>query len=82
MLWSVPLLIAMLIELQGVGGQKVYVNPDSVINIREPHGINSGHWPAGTRCLVFTSDGKYIATVEPCETIRKKLEGAGKTAFF
>jgi hypothetical protein len=82
MIWSVALLISVLIELQGLGGQRIYVNPDLVVNIRKPAGIDKGHFPPGLQCLVYTSDGKYFPTVEPCESVRKKLEGAGKTAFL
>ena len=74
-------LVASLVELQGIGGQRIFVNPDLVINIREPHGANSGHFPPGTRCMVFTSDGKYISTIESCDSIRKKLEATGRTSF-
>ena len=68
------LAIALLIELQGAGGQIIYVNPSQIVNIRKPYGIDQGHWPQGTRCVILTTDGKYFTVVETCEAVRKKLE--------
>jgi hypothetical protein len=67
-----------LVELQGTGGQTVWVNPDQVISVRRPHGIPQGHWPEGTRCVVLTSDGKFFTTAENCEQVRQKLDKWGQ----
>jgi hypothetical protein len=72
--WALLLIAASLVELHGPDGQVIWVNPDQVINIREPRGIPQGHWAVGTRCLVLTSDGKFFTTAEPCQEIRRKLE--------
>jgi len=62
--------------LQGPGGQVILINPEQVINIRRPRGIEQGHFAAGTQCLVFTTDGKYISLQESCERVRLKLSPA------
>ena len=67
------IILALLVAIMGTDNQVVWVNPQQVISIREPRGINQGHWAQGTKCLVLTVDGKFFTTVEPCEQIRKKL---------
>lgn len=70
------LLVAALIELQGSGGQVIWINPQTVISVREPRRVQQGHWPADARCLVMTVDGKYLTTAESCERVRQKLSPA------
>lgn len=67
----------MLVQIMGTDGQIVWVNPSQVISIREPRGVNQGHWARGTKCLVLTVDGKFFTTIEPCEQVRVKLGGTG-----
>jgi hypothetical protein len=62
------------IILHGLENQQIYLNPKQVISIRQPRGLNSGHWPAGVRCLVTTVDGKYLTVVETCAEIRERLK--------
>jgi hypothetical protein len=64
----------MLVELHGPDGQHVFVNPPEVTSLREPRGVNSGHWAPGTRCLLVMADGKFITVAEPCDEVRQKLE--------
>lgn len=66
--------VAMLIAISGPDGQTIWLNPEAVISVREPRGTSQGHWPANTRCLVMTVDGKFITTVENCTDVRRKLE--------
>jgi hypothetical protein len=62
------------IILHGLDAQQIYLNPEQIISIRQPRGLNSGHWPAGVRCLVTTVDGKYLTVVETCAEIRERLK--------
>jgi hypothetical protein len=64
-------LALMLIVLTGPGGQKVEVNPKQIVSIRNPR----ADLTTGIRCLIHTTDGKYIAVVELCDTVRAKLGG-------
>lgn len=68
------MIVALLIALAGPDGQTIWLNPEAVISIREPRGLNSGHWPAHTRCLIMTIDSKFVTTVESCGDVRRKLE--------
>ena len=67
------LIVYLLVQIMGTDNQVVWVNPQQVISIREPRGINQGHWAHGTRCLILTTDGKFFTTVEPCEQVLRKL---------
>lgn len=68
------LMVAAMIQIQGPGGQVIWLNPDSVTSVREPRGVQQGHWPADIRCLLMIVDGKFLATVESCDSVRRKLE--------
>jgi len=68
------MLAVALVELQGPDGQVVYVNPAEVTTVREPRGLNTGHWGAAIKCLVMLADGKFITVINPCDDVRKKLE--------
>lgn len=67
------ILVAALIQLQGPGGQVIWLNPETVISVREPRGVPQGHWPADTKCVVMTVDGKFLTTAESCNRVRQKL---------
>ncbi len=54
----------------------ILINPEQVINIRRPRGIEQGHFAVDTQCLVFTTDGKYLSVAESCERVRQKLSPA------
>jgi hypothetical protein len=49
----------------------VWLNPDQIINLREPR--NASHFAPGTRCLILTADGKLLTTAESCDAVRRKL---------
>lgn len=65
------LLVAGFIQLTGPNGQLILLNPEYITNMRPPRG--DGHFTAGTRCLVFTVDGKYISVLQDCNAIRAML---------
>ena len=72
-----PLVAVVLIRLTGPDGQRIDINALDVTSIREPRGIDRGHWVVGTRCLVVMLNGKFIAVHEDCDTVRL-LVGAAK----
>jgi hypothetical protein len=68
------LLLALhLAKLTGPDGGLIEVNPEEVVSIRAP-GTIEGHFPGGTRCVVNTSDGKFLPVREKCEEVAKALE--------
>lgn len=68
------LLALNLVQLTGPDNQKVLINPETVIALREPRGERGQHFHASVNCLVFTADAKYTAVLEPCSEVRQRLE--------
>jgi uncharacterized protein YlzI (FlbEa/FlbD family) len=63
-----------LIEMQGPNGQRIWLNPAQITNIREPR--SETHFAPGTKCLLYQSDGKIVAVVEFCADVIRKLQEA------
>jgi hypothetical protein len=61
-----------LVELAGPDNQAIYVSPVEVVSIRAPR--SSEHLGKRVRCLIHTVDGKFIAVVEDCGTVKQRLE--------
>lgn len=61
------------VELHGPDRQIIFVNPQEVTSIREPRNY-PGHFAKGTRCLLFVSNGNFIAVTDPCDFVRTRLE--------
>jgi hypothetical protein len=57
----------------GPDGQSMLINPESIISIREPRGTE-GHFHNDVKCLIFTSDGKFLAVTEDFDTVCERLE--------
>ena len=72
------LLVAAFVELQGPGGQVIWLNVDRVTNFRRPRGLDQGHFAPGTQCIVFTVDGKHFATSQSCDELRALIERVSK----
>jgi hypothetical protein len=64
-------LVILLITLTGPDQQAIEVNPNEIVALREPRGTD--HFARGTRCLVFTSDGKYLSVMETCEKVHELI---------
>lgn len=75
-------LVLHLIRLTGPENQAVLINPEQVIELREPRGQQQEHFHKSIRCLVFTSSGKYTPVIETCEEVRVKLEQLGSHFIF
>lgn len=63
------------IELHGPNGQRAFLNPRAISSLREPAGKDLEHFTRNVRCVVVTTNGKFIAVVEPCVGIRDALGG-------
>lgn len=74
MRWLLIVLAAQahLIELTGPDQQTIAVSPSQVVTVREPRGDQ--HFGAGVKCLLHTTDGKFVAVAEDCRTVRQLLE--------
>jgi hypothetical protein len=69
-----PLMLAVrLLAFTGIDGQVLELNPIEIISIREPRSIE--HFGSGTRCLIFTTDGKFIPVQQTCKEVHQKVDG-------
>lgn len=62
-----------LIAVTGPDRQVILLNPLEVVTVRTPRG-EEGHFAKGVRCLVHTTDGKVVAVLEECATVRALLD--------
>jgi hypothetical protein len=62
-----------LVRLTGTDGQLIEINPEEVVSVRAPGSI-AEHLHPNTRCVVYTSDGKFISVRDECQDVQKKLE--------
>jgi len=70
---KIYLLIAVhLIQLTGIDKQIIELNPDSVATLRGPR--ETDLIAKGAKCLVFTTDGKYVSVTETCAEVHRLLE--------
>ena len=69
----VALLALELIQLTGPDHQVIQINPNEIVSIRTLRG--SDHFGPGVRCIISTSDGKFIGVTESCESVHDMLEG-------
>jgi len=68
-MWALAAVV--LIQVTGPDGQRIDLNPSQIVSLREPR--VSEHVAAGTRCIIHTTGGKFIATVNECEEILRRL---------
>lgn len=70
---AVPVSVELL-ELHGPDGQTVFVSQRQVNSLRQPTAADlHRYFPKPARCIVLTTDGKFIAVVETCQAIRDLL---------
>lgn len=62
-----------LIQFTGPENQVVEINPAQVVTTRKPRNTE-GHFNKNIKCLIHTTDGKYVAVVEDCEVVHQRLE--------
>jgi hypothetical protein len=59
--------------LQAMDGHNIYVNKAAIVTVSEPRVVGR----LGTdkfNCIVGLNNGKYIAVLEKCESIEKRLK--------
>ena len=61
------------IELHGPDGQRAFLNQRAISSLREPVDTDLKHFTKSVRCVVVTTNGKFIAVVETCTDIRDRL---------
>lgn len=61
-----------LLELHGVGGQVIDLNPSTIVTARLPR--RADHFGPGIMCYITTTDGKAVGVMESCAAVRRLLE--------
>ena len=62
----IPVLV--LIILHNTAGNQIVLNTNEVVSMREGDGDNQ-RVTKGIRCIINTTDGKFISVVEECHDI-------------
>jgi hypothetical protein len=60
--------------LQAIDGHTIHVNKTAIVTVSEPRVVGK----LGTdkfNCVVGLVNGKYIAVVERCDSVQKRLKG-------
>ena len=75
MILLVTLLMANIemLELHGPDGQTVFINDHEISSLRMPVVNDLRHFAKGTKCVVVTTDGKFVAVVETCVKVRDMM---------
>lgn len=69
------LVAVQLLEVHGPDGQIALINTHEIASIRAPSAADLGrHFAKGARCVVLTTDGKFLAVTETCTEIRRALD--------
>jgi ketosteroid isomerase-like protein len=68
-------LVFAFVTLTGPQNQKIDVNPNEVVTIRNNRTEAGSYFADGVRCLIHTTDGKIVNVVEDCDTVRARLRG-------
>jgi hypothetical protein len=75
MLWVANAKPAHFILVHGPDNQNIVVNVDEITNMRKPQEKTpKGHFPLGTQCLLFLTNGNFIAVQENCADITNQVE--------
>jgi hypothetical protein len=65
-----------LVLLHGPNGHEILVNPATVTSMHSAiEGKPNELLTDAVRCLINTSDGKFLSVIETCETVRELMEG-------
>jgi uncharacterized protein YjlB len=62
------------LALHGPDGQDIEINSTEIVAIRAPRGLDHVHHDI--HCLVFTTDGKFTAVQETCDSVQKMVNQA------
>jgi len=66
-----------LIVLHSVDGYEVSINPEMVTTLRaSKDNAENKLLTDKVRCIIGTSDGKFVSVAETCEAVRKLLESS------
>ncbi|WP_028164109.1 hypothetical protein [Bradyrhizobium elkanii] len=74
------LIVLRLVLLHGPDGHEIALNPEQITTMRAalPSGQNK-YLTGDARCMISTSDGKFVSVVETCDQVRQLIEDAEKS---
>jgi len=67
----IEIIAAQYIVLKTPDGRTVHVNPKQVVSTSQSTGKLLSE---NVRCVIYTTDGRFISVVETCEDIKARLE--------
>ena len=70
------LVALVLVELHAPDGHPIWLNPNEILELHDARAQHAEHFAPGTQCMIQLSDGKTVATSEPCDQVLAKF-GAG-----
>lgn len=67
------IIAVLLITLNGLDGQTIYVNPTEIVSVRAP---STELIHPDVKCTLQTADGKLINVSNTCEEVLRRIEKA------
>lgn len=67
------LALALFVRVTTPDGLSVELSPNQIVSMRKPRAEDKRVVHGNVRCVVSTSDGKFIGVVEDCEAIEQKI---------
>lgn len=70
-------MIEFFLALEALDGHHILINPAAIVSISEPRVVGR----LGTdkfNCVINLANGKYVATIETCASVRKRLKEKGE----
>jgi hypothetical protein len=65
-----------LLQLLGTEGQVIWMAPAAVISMRRPR--DGEHFHRDAHCIITTVDGKFIAVMDQCADIARRMRDGGR----
>ena len=62
-----------LVIFTGPDGEPVLVSPNSVAALRGQKEKPQGHFHYAVKCVIYTTDGKFVPVTDDCNTVQDKL---------
>jgi hypothetical protein len=65
------MLLLVLVLLHAPEGRELVVNSALVTTMRSADGKGNKYIAGDARCLIHTSDGKFVSVIESCDEVRE-----------
>ena len=67
------------IEVHGPDGQVAFVNTNEISTLRAPTSSDlNRHFSKETHCIIVTTNGKFLSSVETCNELRNRMKSNAK----